>query len=186
MCATSNKEPPAGKLPPARITLASNFNTASKKIELYSKPLEELGYDPLPSYVEPLETAISRPDLAAEYPLTLITGSKLAVYHHSQQRNVPWLREHAPDPLVEINTETAKNLGINDGDDVIVKTIRGEAEYKAYVTLGIHPDVVSITHGWGGKANVNLLTYDKQVDPVTVAPGLRTLLCKVEKKEGQR
>lgn len=164
--------------------LSGGFNTASGKIELYSKPLEELGYEPLPSYVEPLETAKSRPDLAGEYPLTLITGSKLAVYHHSQQRNVPWLREHAPDPLVEINTETAKSLGIEDGDRVIVKTIRGEAEFNAYVTLGIHRDVVSITHGWGGKANVNYLTDDKQVDPVSVAPGLRTLLCKVQRMEG--
>lgn len=164
--------------------LSSGFNTASGKIELYSKPLKELGYDPLPRYVEPMETAISRPDLAKEYQLTLITGSKLAVYHHSQQRNIPWLREHAPDPLVEINIETAKKLGIEDGIMVRVVTTRGEAEFKAKLTLGIHKDVVSITHGWGGKANVNYLTDDKQVDPVSLAPGVRSLLCRVERTEG--
>ncbi|HUW48216.1 MAG TPA: molybdopterin-dependent oxidoreductase [Patescibacteria group bacterium] len=41
-----------------------NFKTQSGKVELYSRRLEDLGFDPLPSYREPSESPFSTPDLA--------------------------------------------------------------------------------------------------------------------------
>ncbi len=69
------------------------FFTPSKKIALYSERLEELGYDPLPVYKEPAESPVSRPDLATEYPLILITGVKQEMYTHSMMCNIPELHE---------------------------------------------------------------------------------------------
>ena len=63
------------------------FNTPSKKIEIYSERLEKLGYDPLPVYREPAESPISKPDLAKEYPLILIAGSKMEMYTRARARN---------------------------------------------------------------------------------------------------
>jgi anaerobic selenocysteine-containing dehydrogenase len=113
---------------------SNGFNTPSSKIELYSEQMKKLGYDPLPSYVEPLETKRSRPDAAERYPFTLITGSKMAVYHHSQQRNYTWLREYVPVPVAEINEKTAAHLGIGEGERVVIEGIRGEATLKARLT----------------------------------------------------
>jgi anaerobic selenocysteine-containing dehydrogenase len=159
------------------------FITPSGKIELYSTEMKEHGYDPLPSYVEPQETAKSRKDAAKRYPLILITGSKTAFYHHSQQRNYPWLREYVPEAVAEINTATATRLGISDGNWVVIEGIRGEAKLKARLTDEILPDVISITHGWEGAANVNYLTDDTQLDPVAAMPAFRTILCNVRRDD---
>ena len=55
------------------------------------------GYAPLPEYVEPLISPVSRPDLAAEYPLVL-TNAKFTTYIHSQLRGLPSLRKASPRP----------------------------------------------------------------------------------------
>jgi anaerobic selenocysteine-containing dehydrogenase len=161
----------------------NGFNTPSGKIELYSEQIAKLGYDPLPSYVEPLETRRSRADVAKKYPFTLITGSKAAVYHHSQQRNYSWLREYVPEPVAEINKRTAARLGIGEGDVVMVEGLRGEARLKARLTSAILEGVVSVTHGWEGEANINYLTDDTQLDPVAAMPAFRTILCNVRRVE---
>ena len=49
----------------------AGFNTPSRKVELYSTTLAEQGYDPLPTFDEPLTSPRSRPDLAERYPLVL-------------------------------------------------------------------------------------------------------------------
>ncbi|TFG96292.1 hypothetical protein E4H12_11405, partial [Candidatus Thorarchaeota archaeon] len=63
------------------------FNTSSGKVELYSSELENLGYDPLPFYQEPLESLVSKPLLYEKYPLTMITG-RLRERLHSQYTTV--------------------------------------------------------------------------------------------------
>jgi len=45
------------------------FATPTKKVELYSTIFEKFGYDPLPTFNEPGESPISRPDLAQQYPI---------------------------------------------------------------------------------------------------------------------
>ncbi|MHA1638470.1 MAG: molybdopterin-dependent oxidoreductase [Candidatus Thorarchaeota archaeon] len=59
------------------------FATPSGKVELYSRQLENMGYDPLPLHEEPLESPISTPDRYSEYPLIMITG-RLKDRLHSQ------------------------------------------------------------------------------------------------------
>ena len=63
------------------------FNTQSGKIELYSKELEELGFDPLPFHEEPDESLVSKPLIYERYPLTMITG-RLRERLHSQYTTV--------------------------------------------------------------------------------------------------
>jgi anaerobic selenocysteine-containing dehydrogenase len=156
------------------------FETPSGKVEIYSEIMAKHGYDPLPTFREPAETVVSRPDLADKYPLTLITGARTRFYTHSQHRNVPALREQIPEPLIEINTGTAEDLGIADGDMVKVESPRGNIALKARITDDIHPKVVSIQHGWS-EANVNLLTDNEQRDPVSGYVGYKQVLCSVTK-----
>ena len=161
--------------------LKEGFNTPSGKVEIYSKIMEQYGYDPLPTFQEPKEGLLSRPELAKEYPLTLITGARSNMYAHSQLHNIPRLRKLEPEPIVEIHASTAKGLGIADGDSVAVKSLRGDIQLKAKVTEDIHPQVVSIPHGWD-EANANVLTDDMERDPISGYPGFKSVLCRVAKR----
>ena len=125
------------------------FNTPSGKVEIYSERLEKLGYDPLPAHYEPSQSPISNPELAKKYPLILITGLRSLYYLHIQHRDTPSLRARDPEPMVEINTDTARSLGIQSGDMVIVETPKGRIQMKAAVTTDIHPKVVSVPHALG-------------------------------------
>lgn len=156
------------------------FNTPSGKVEIYSETLADHGYDPLPVYTEPLESPISTPDLAREYPLILITGAKNKFYVHSRYHNISTLRSKFPEPLVMINAKTANKLDIKDGDLVAVESLRGSIKLRARVTEDIHDNVVSLEHGWV-EANANTLTDDEARDPISAFPSFRTGLCRVRK-----
>ena len=152
------------------------FMTPSKKVEIYSERLEQFGHDPLPAYREPAESPVSQPELAKEYPLILIAGTKLEAYTHSMMRNIPGLRKHAPENLVEIHPDTASKLEINDGEVVEVSSPRGSIQCKARVTNSIDPRVVHLYHGFK-ESNCNVLTDHKAFDPITGSVGMKSLLC---------
>jgi len=168
------------------------FNTPSGKFEIYSSTVESLGYDPLPYFVEPPHSPYSKPDLAKEYPLILTTGSRVEEYFHSEGRQIKSLRQRRPDPIFEINSTTARDLRIEEGDWAWIETTGGKIKQKAHLTDGIHPKVVSAQHSWwfpeksppdyGWKeSSVNLLFVDTEYDPHTGGEPLKSFLCKVYK-----
>ena len=53
--------------------LKEGFDTRPGKVEIYSETLEKMGYDALPTFEEPLQSRLSRPELAKLYPLTMIS-----------------------------------------------------------------------------------------------------------------
>ncbi|KKM12731.1 hypothetical protein SY88_02385 [Clostridiales bacterium PH28_bin88] len=124
------------------------FNTPTGKIEFHCSKYDEWGLDPLPYYEEPPESELRTPDLFKEYPLVMATGRRSPVYFHAEHRMIPWLREIDPDPIVEINPQVARQLGIEDGEWVWVENRRGRIKRKAKVTPTIHPKVVMVPHGW--------------------------------------
>jgi len=169
------------------------FKTGSGKIELASSYMEKLGYDPLPYYEEPPESPISTPDVAAKFPYILITGRRVQYYFASEFRQISSLRKHHPDPLVEINPETARRHNIRDGDWVWIESPRGRIQHKAFLTDGIDPRVVSVEHGWWfpeekrpeygvWKSNANVLTSNAPpYDPAMGTYQQRALLCTIYK-----
>lgn len=156
------------------------FKTASGKVEIYSTELKRYGYDPLPAYTEPVESPVTRPDVASLFPLVLTTGARRLEYLHSQFRNVSSLQRRAPEPYVEINPVTAADFNVEDGELIIIETARGKIEIKARLTASILPGVISVPHGWNG-ANANILTDDEKLDPVTGFPADRCLLARIVK-----
>ncbi|OPX86304.1 MAG: Acetylene hydratase [Pelotomaculum sp. PtaB.Bin104] len=89
--------------------------TPSGKIEIYSKTLEDAGYDPLPKYLEPAQSPVSTPELAKEYPLILISGARRKAFTHTQMRHVPQLRSLEPEPFAEMHQATADRYGVRTG-----------------------------------------------------------------------
>jgi anaerobic selenocysteine-containing dehydrogenase len=124
------------------------FNTATGKVELYAKRYEEWGLDPLPYFEEPPESPVSTPDLWKKYPLIFASGRRKSVFFHSEHRMIPWLREIVPDPVIEINPQTAKELNLTNGEWVIAENNHGSAKFKVEITPTAQPKVVSVGHGW--------------------------------------
>lgn len=126
----------------------TGFATRSGKVEIYSSVFEELGYDSLPNYEEPAISPIRTPDRAKEYPFILTTGGKILQFTHSEHRQIKTLRKRYRDPIATVNTETAAELGISDGDWVWIETPLGKVKQKARLSSGILRNVVHAEHGW--------------------------------------
>ena len=117
------------------------FGTASGKCEFYSEREARAGRDPLPHYVPPHEDPQTRSDLAAKYPLQLLTPPDPA-FLNSTFANVPALRQAAGGPTLEINPEDAARRGIADGQGVTVWNARGRFRATAVVGESVKPGVV--------------------------------------------
>jgi anaerobic selenocysteine-containing dehydrogenase len=124
------------------------FNTPKGKVELYATVLEKCGLDPLPYFEEPPESPVSTPETARDFPLVLTTGARSWAFFISEQRQIPLLRQINPDPITEIHPETAKKLGIRDGDWVYIESKYGKCRQKAKLTTGIDPRVIHAQQGW--------------------------------------
>jgi anaerobic selenocysteine-containing dehydrogenase/Fe-S-cluster-containing dehydrogenase component len=73
--------------------------------------------------------------------------------------NRPWMQELA-DPITqavwgawaELHPTTAKEIGVKQGDALIIRTDDGEVHVPAYVTEHVHPNIVAIPLGQGHSA----------------------------------
>jgi anaerobic selenocysteine-containing dehydrogenase len=174
------------------------FGTSSKKVELYSHTFDVHGYPAMPEYVEPALSPMSRPDIAAEYPLVL-TNAKFTTFVHSQQRSLPSLRRAAPGPTADIHPDTAAFYGVTNKQWMIVESPRGAIKVKARVTTNIIPGVICCQHGWwqnckeldlpgynpyaGDGANPAMLVGTELTDPISGSLPHRSYLCRIRPAE---
>lgn len=165
------------------------FPTESGKLEIYSKYLQEHGYNPLPEYIEPTEGPLQSPELYKQYPLVLNTGARISSTFRSQHLNIPSLLKMQDKPMVLINPYDAKIRNISDGNRVKVITKHGEVYFYADVSDKIELGTVEVNQGGGNpiqvkawrEANVNYLTDFRNRDSISGFPVLKALLCEVEK-----
>ncbi len=87
-------------------------------------------------------------ELAEKYPFTMTSGARTFCFFHSENRQVPVLREINPDPIVEINPEDAKEKGVVNGQWVELENMYGAAKYKAKVSPIVKQGQVLAQHGW--------------------------------------
>lgn len=138
------------------------FTTPSDKFEFASQILQErLTSLDAPFEDEDLLPRYEEPDFegeGTEYPFHLRTFKPIT-YTERWPPNIPWLQEiyglHVQekwDAWVELNPETAHELGIRDDDLVRVESTQGNVELKARLWPGTPPDVVSIPLGQGHTA----------------------------------
>ena len=131
------------------LTLA--FDTASGKIELYSKPLEQLGFDPLPTF--------SPPDGPPPGAFRLLFG-RAPVHTFGRTTNNRELSECFSENEVWVNADAAAALPgfadrpLRSGDRVVLVNqddVRS-APIRAKVTQRIRGDCVYLVHGYGHTA----------------------------------
>ncbi len=105
---------------------------------------------------------------AGAYPL-LLTSYQPLLSVNGDSRDYPWaeemfLVEHGQGwtNFAEINSATAQELGIKDGDEVRVESPFGSLKTRARVFEGVRPGVVAMARGLGANPNeITGVAYDK-------------------------
>ncbi len=119
-------------------------------------PLDDSDFLPLPTWKKsPIHEDAAHDLYAINY--------KSSLHAFSDSTVNPWLQEvmmrHPEMPYVLINSQTAKERGISESDEIKISSRFGEAPAVAHLTEGIHPEVVAMTnmghwcrHVYGPKA----------------------------------
>lgn len=165
------------------------FGTPSKKVEIYSQQLKDMGYSPLPIYSEPEKA----PETAREYPL-ILTSAKESSFVHSGQRNISRLRQKHPEPVLWLNPHTASRLGLKAGDWAFIETNKGRIKQRLALDENLDAETAVVAFGWWfpekgigdlygwSHSNVNVLTDNgPPYEPALGSLALRGLPCKVYK-----
>jgi len=123
---------------------------------------------------DPAET----PD--AEYPLILSTGRVLYHYHSGTmtRRSGP-LAWREPRGYVEINSEDAAAIDLEDDRAVIIKSRRGTVRTRAKISNRVPPGTIFLAFHWR-EAPANILTQDFALDPVAKIPEYKICAVRIE------
>ncbi len=154
------------------------FGTESGKIEFYSETLEDEDFAPLPTY-----TRAQQPPKGFA---RLIYG-RSPVHTFNRTNNNSWLANEMPENPLWLNDESARKMGIKDGDRVYLENqdgVRSASSTVVKVTPGIRKDAIFIAHGFGtfnpamtvghGKGiDDNSLNTRAKVEPETGVGGMR-------------
>ena len=144
-----------------------NFPSPSGKCEFYSARLAEMGIDPLPTYTPPLELPETAPELAARFPLVLISSPR-HYFLNSTFVNIESLRKNA-EPECVLHAADAERRGIAEGARVVVFNGRGEFTAIARVGDQVREGVVWAPSIWWAKlapdgTNANATTSQRETD----------------------
>lgn len=164
------------------------FPTESGKIELYSKTLKELGYDPLPVYRPPSDPPPGW--------LRLLYG-RAPVHSFARTENNALLNGMMDENAAWINNDTARAFGLRDGASVVLENQDGNRSLPVTVrvTPGIRRDCLYMVHGFGqqapglrrangrGASDTGLITR-VAVDPLMGGTGMRVNFVRLLPAEG--
>ncbi|MGN6233362.1 MAG: molybdopterin-containing oxidoreductase family protein [Trinickia sp.] len=144
------------------------FRTPSGKCEFESSLLAREGNDPLPDYLPPYESHDGAPELAARYPLAMISPPARH-FLNSTFVNVDSLREVEREPHLDIHPIDAAARGIQDGEHVRIRNDRGSFVARARVTDRAREGVVVGLSIWWKKlapdgCNANAVTSQALTD----------------------
>lgn len=171
------------------------FLTPTGRLELKLDIMDRFGLDSLPYHQEPTESPYSTPELCEEYPFILSGGQRSYEYFHSEGRNQPTLRSFHPDPICELNSTVAQDLGIDEGDWVLIENHRGKAKMRARLSAGLNPKIVRAEHGWWfperegaapeffgcSDSNINALTSVGVMGPAGFGAPYKCGVCNIRK-----
>ncbi|MEW8987727.1 MAG: molybdopterin dinucleotide binding domain-containing protein, partial [Bacillus sp. (in: firmicutes)] len=135
---------------------ANPVSSESGKFEIYCKAINELSKKayseiaPIPKYepkVHGYEDTFKdwKTKKKGKFPYQIINPHYLR-RAHSVFDNIPQLREAWPNP-VYMNSKDAKEIGIKDGDTVLISNEFGKSLRPALVCETIMPGVIGLPHG---------------------------------------
>lgn len=155
------------------------YNTKTGKFEIHATFFdpyaETYKLDCIPTYLPPYTD-----EEIEKYPFILTTGVRIPNSLNSRLHGAPALRSLRPEPLVELNYDQAKEMGIMPGDKLRIYNDYGSVIMKAKPTGCVARGCVHAFHGYA-EADVNTLMSEKRCDPYTGFPAFRTTPCMIEK-----
>jgi anaerobic selenocysteine-containing dehydrogenase len=171
---------------PAAPFADGGFPTPSGKCEFYSASMLAAGLDPVPSYIPNYESVASNPELAAKYPLAMISPPARN-FLNSTFVNVQSLRATEGEPHLDIHPDDAAVRRIADKEMVRIFNDRGSFVARARVTPKARAGlVVGLSIWWKKLAsdgkNANEVTSQRLTD-MGRAPTFYDTLVQVEKVE---
>lgn len=116
---------------------------------------------------------------SAEYPFILSTGRRLSQYHTRTQTGRSGMNAIFKQETADISLVDASEIGVKDGEMVIVRSPRGEVKVPARVTEEVPKGMVWMTFHYR-EGNANWLTSD-HVDSTTKTPEFKACSCNVIK-----
>jgi anaerobic selenocysteine-containing dehydrogenase len=142
------------------------------------------GLDPVPTYIPNYESVASNPELAAKYPLAMISPPARN-FLNSSFVNVQSLRATEGEPHLDIHPVDAASRGIEHGEMVRIFNDRGSFVARARVTPKARAGlVVGLSIWWKKLAsdgkNANEVTSQRLTD-MGRAPTFYDTLVQVEK-----
>lgn len=150
--------------------------------------------DPRSFKIENLDKVSIKKKDTSEFELVLQTST---VAYDGSQRNNAWLME-TPDPVSKVSWDnylamlpkTAEKLSLKTGDIVTIEVNKKSFEVPVFLQPGIHPQVVSLTLGWGrtkggriaNKVGVNGFAMAQIQDDDVIYSGIPITVSKTNKK----
>jgi anaerobic selenocysteine-containing dehydrogenase len=129
----------------------AGFTTPSRKLEFFSSTVSEWGWPerdyaipwPLKSHVHP--DFIDR----SKGEMILLPNFRLPTLIHTRSANAKWLYEISHKNPIWMHPSDAQRLGVDSGDLVRVETEIGYFVDKVWITEGIKPGIVAVSHHLG-------------------------------------
>ncbi len=146
------------------------FYTESGRIELYSQPLAEHGFDPMPTWHD---GEVSDPP---EGYYRLLFG-RSPVHTFTRTTNNRLLSEVMDENAVWVNRKVAERWGLRNGERVYLQNqdgVRSSFSAPLKVTDRIHPDAVYMVHGYGRNAKLLKQAYGRGIDDAELITRYKT------------
>lgn len=169
---------------PAAPFAQGGFTTPSGKCEFFSESMLADGLDPVPTYIANYESVASNPELAAKYPLAMISPPARN-FLNSTFVNVKSLRATEGEPHLDIHPTDAAARGIVHGEMARIFNDRGSFIARARVTDKARAGLVVGLSVWWKKLasdgkNANEVTSQRLTD-MGRAPTFYDTLVQVER-----
>lgn len=158
------------------------FSTTSGKIEVYSETLANAGFSPWPTW--------EAPPVPTDDQFYLLTG-KVAQHSQFGTQNNQLLHKYSDEPRLWMNTKTAADRGLADGDWVAITSSVGTVHSILLATEAIRPDCVYMTPGYGhlskglttgfGIGASDSVLHETYTDPISGGQALSQTFVTVEK-----
>jgi len=129
----------------------AGFDTPSRKLEFFSQTMHDWGWSEKENVIPWSVRSHVHPDNIhrEKDEMILLPNFRLPTLIHTRSANAKWLVEISHKNPLWMNPDDARRLGVRTGDLVRVETEIGYFVDRVWVTEGIKPGIVAVSHHLG-------------------------------------
>ena len=135
----------------------------------------------MPGYFAPVDHIPPAEQTDSEFPLVLTTGRRRSTYHTGTQTGrASGFELLVPSELAEINPYDADQMGLTDGETIVVRSRRGSVEVPVQITDRSPHGAVFMSFAFPESTQTNRITSDAY-DFITETPEFKACAVRIEK-----